>query len=367
MTADSFTRRGSRRIVAAILGLWIGSALLVGAVNPAPLIQDPAPQAATADRHAAWRERLVDDGRAVVLEDRSGNDCLRCHQGIGEEWAHSTHATAWQDQHYQKALKKIRRKQGCWGCHAPEPLAAAGWPQSPKVRADDRHLGVTCTTCHLAADGETMLGPAGHTTDAHPSQADVRFDESQSNELCIACHATTIGPVIGIAKDFVSSDQEGLGSSCVDCHMGRVTRAWAEPWEDGMEPLPERRGRSHRIKTPRDPEFLASAFLLEARSTETGAELVLANQTGHRVPGLIDRKIVFEVQLLDAEGSVLASAERTFDTRAFLPVEEEVTVALTTSESGRGQGVKVRARGTHSPPGAKQPQVFLDRSYALTE
>ncbi len=350
--------RSPRRILGVALVLtWLGAALS----GAQPTGQEPT------DRHAEWRGRLIDDGRSVALEDSSGNDCLRCHQAIGEEWRHSTHATAWQDEHYRKALKKIRRKQGCWGCHAPEPLAAAGWPQSPKVREADRHLGVTCTTCHLAADGETMLGPAGHDNPAHPSQADVRFDEAQSNELCISCHATTIGPVIGIAKDFVASDQAGLGSSCVDCHMGRVTRAWSEPWETGIEPSPERRGRSHRIKTPRDPKFLASAFLLEARGTEGGAELVLSNQTGHRVPGLVDRTIAFKVSLLDADGEELAKVERTFDTRAFLPVEEEVILELEASGSAKGKGVQLRVRGLHSPPGAKDTQVFLERSYQLEQ
>lgn len=316
------------------------------------------------DKHAEWKARLADDGRRVALEDSSNNDCLRCHQAIGQEWLHSTHATAWQDEHYQKALAKIRRKQGCWGCHAPEPLAAAAWPQKPAARESDRHLGVTCVTCHLAADGETMLGPAGHANAAHPSEAHEVFDSDASNALCIACHATNIGPVIGVAKDFVSTDQAELGSSCVECHMGRTKRAWAEPWEDGQQAFPMRRGRSHRIKTPRDPDFLSDAFHLSAERTPKGARLTIENQTGHRVPGVQGRSIHFEAYLAEAaedpaSAGKSGAVERKFDYRSFLPVEDAVSLEL------EGSGDILHVRGMHTPPGTTKAQLFLKRTIEL--
>lgn len=295
----------------------------------------------------------------VGLEDLSENDCLRCHAVIGEEWRLSTHASAWQDEHYNKKLKKIRRKQGCWGCHAPEPLAAAGWPQSPKVRAKNRHLGVDCIACHQAADGETMLGPAGHANSAHPSQAAEVFDDGVSDALCIACHATNIGPVIGIAKDYVESDQADLGSTCVSCHMPRVRRPWAEPWKADQKPFPSRAGRSHRLNTARDPIFLASAFELTLKPSSDGATLQITNLTGHRVPGLQDRTLAFELKLLNAAGKTVEKLTRTFDYRTYLPVEGEVLVSLP------GEGVRLTVRGLHTPPGAKRPQVFLEQSYDL--
>ncbi|MFT7678787.1 MAG: hypothetical protein ACI8QC_002784 [Planctomycetota bacterium] len=332
---------------AAAIAIW----LLAGAYA--------APQVGQAsnDPHAEWKARLVEDGRKVSLEDVSGNDCLRCHAVIGEEWRHSTHASAWQDEHYKQALKKIRRKKGCWGCHAPEPLAAAGYPQSPKVREERRHLGVDCIACHLGADGKSMLGPAGHPNSAHPSEAAEVFDDSASDALCIACHATSIGPVIGIAKDYVETNQADLGQTCVSCHMPRVRRPWAEPWEADQEPFPTRRGRSHRLNTARDPEFLATAFELAIESTDSGSALLLTNLTGHRVPGLQKRELSFELEVLDTAGKTLKEITRTFDYRAFLPVEGEVLIPLP------AQGTRLVVRGLHTPPGAKKAQTFLDRSF----
>ena len=47
------------------------------------------------------------DGRTTYLADVSGNDCLDCHEAIGEEWRWSTHATAWQDEHYPAAFRTL--------------------------------------------------------------------------------------------------------------------------------------------------------------------------------------------------------------------------------------------------------------------
>ena len=101
-----------------------------------------------------WNARLVPDGRTPTLQNVEGNDCLRCHAAIGEEWRQSAHATAWQDEHYQEALTKVRREQSCWGCHVPEQLATGGEGR-PAPREERRHLGIDCVACHLAADGET--------------------------------------------------------------------------------------------------------------------------------------------------------------------------------------------------------------------
>jgi hypothetical protein len=317
--------------------------------------QDDAP----ADPHAAWRARLLDDGRAPALEDVSGNACLACHATIGEEWRHSTHAAAWQDELYNKELRKIRRKQGCYGCHAPVDLAGQELEKTPEARAEQRHLGVTCTTCHLDTDGETMLGPAGHANAAHPSRKSERFDFEAQNALCITCHNVSIGPVIGIAKDFVEGELADLGDTCVGCHMPSVVRAWAND-PQGERVHPERSGRSHRLETPRDPRFLRTAFELTAARAAGGAVLTLQNLTGHRVPGLIGRELRFELRLVAADGEERGAARHTFDHRSYLPVEDSFELTV---EGTRAATLEVTA--WHAAPGAREEQRFLERSFVL--
>ena len=96
----------------------------------------------------------------------------------------------------------------------------------------------------------------------------------------------TVGPVIGIAKSFVETDQQGLGLSCVGCHMPAVRRPWANadpasPDESGEFPV--RSGKSHRLATPRDPEFLRRAF----RRPPTAIEVRTRKLDG-LLPGLIE-------------------------------------------------------------------------------
>jgi hypothetical protein len=168
-----------------------------------------------------------------------------------------------------------------------------------------------------------------------------------SNALCLVCHATSIGPVIGVGKDFVSAGMEARGLSCVGCHMAPIERAWAAD-------APPRVGRSHALQTPRDPAFLRLAFGLRWVDDGTGRRVVIENQAGHRVPGLIGRKITLEAELLDSSGAVLERQETTIDERTYLPVEGTRALPFTKA------GASVRIRGRHSEPRAPGGLTFLD-------
>ena len=338
--------------------------LLLGALILGPvLIEFPAPQdpiqevEAEEGPHDRWLARLVDDGRPTRLDDLSGLTCAGCHQTITEEWRHSTHATAWIDPHYTKALKKIRRKRGCTGCHAPVPMLGKPPTKIPATRTENPHLGVTCTTCHLAADGETMLGPAGHANDGHPSEANELFNHLESNALCITCHNVNIGPVLAVAKDFKASDQAGMGDSCVGCHMPSINRAWANDEISG-ELGTSRPGRSHRLETSRDPAFLRGAMNLRAEFNGTGAVLVVTNLTGHRVPGLIGRELTLRFSLYNAEGQRLSRSSHTFSHRSHLPVDADFKIDI----EGLG-AAELRVSGTHKAPGIPKGIVFLERTF----
>ena len=303
----------------------------------------------------------VDDGDVQLLEDWDLMSCAGCHETIAEEWARTRHGQAWVHGHYQKQIGKKRRPQSCHGCHIPEPMHLGELGRKPTPRDEELeklHFGISCRTCHEGPDG-TILGPWGAPTDAHESVQGSSFTSAAaSNQLCISCHRTTIGPVIGIAKDFEVTGQEGKGLSCVGCHMAPVERPVAT--DDDDQPTQVRKGRSHLLQTPRDPAFLALAFGLEARREGDSVVVVLSNQAGHRVPGLTERVITFEAEVLDAAGEVLEQGELELTTRAYLAVDEENELRIPASG-----GAQVRVRGLHDFPGVSRPVEFLDRTLPL--
>lgn len=280
------------------------------------------------------------------LDDLVGYSCAGCHEELVHEWSQTAHAISWVDHVYQDALERKRRPELCHPCHVPEPLLLDEPPMRPEARASDLRLGISCEACHLG-EGGVVLGPRGTPTEAHDSTASERMTPGGSVALCAACHATSIGPVIGVAKDFLASGQAERGRSCVGCHMAPVDRAWAKD-------APVREGRSHAIQTPRDPSFLRRAFDPRWIVSDEGSRVVLANRAGHRVPGLIGRELRFRAELLDDSGSVVERAELTIDASAYLPVDGTREIAL------EQEGHEVHLLGEHHDPRAEQPVVFLD-------
>lgn len=299
----------------------------------------------------------IDGEERVHVGDLAGLDCARCHAAVAEEWAATLHAYAWQDQVYQEELAGRRKPQSCHACHIPEPVHVTGLDQKPVARADDLHLGVTCVSCHAGPDGE-ILGPRGTPTDAHASRRAETFVGAGSNALCTSCHATFVGPVLGVARDFAESARAASGGSCVECHMAEVERPFAvTPAAEGGEPVaaPVRRGRSHALQTPRDPAFLRRAFGWTALRSEGRSTLRVQNLAGHRVPGLIGREILLDIELLDAAGATLARRELRFDAEEPLSTDEVRVVEF------EGAGARLRVRGRHVDPRLTQPVEFLDR------
>jgi hypothetical protein len=122
---------------------------------------------------------------------------------------------------------------------------------------------------------------------------------------------------------------------------------------EGGVPAPARPGRSHALQTPRDPAFLAQAFALAARRAGGGVALLIENRAGHRVPGLVGRRLVFKVAALDAAGAVLAEAEHAIDDQAYLSVEGAVEVRLSADAAA------LRVAAMHHAPGDGEGIPFL--------
>jgi Cytochrome c554 and c-prime len=301
--------------------------------------------------------RPVADGRPAENDRWRELSCAGCHENVAREWSRSTHATAWIDPRYQEELADKRKPEACHNCHIPEPLSSVPPGTKPGPRSGATHLGVDCSACHLGSERE-ILGPLGAATKAHASKQSPLFTAAGQSQLCVACHATNVGPVIGIAKDFVETGQAEKGRSCVGCHMQALEREFvADPASharNGDAPYGKHAGRSHELQTPRDPAFLARAFEISARLEGQGTRLVLKNACGHRVPGLIGRELSIEVEYLDERGSSLGQDTLSFDHTHFLASDEEAVL-----EFGK-PAAKLRLKGLHQSPGFEKRVLFLE-------
>jgi len=290
-------------------------------------------------------------GKTAVLDRLEEISCNECHGDVVEEWAATSHALAWVDELYQDELEGRRKPAACHGCHIPELLHGEKFGQRPAPRAGDPHFAVSCEACHLHPDG-TVLGPFGAPSDAHPTRASETMIGAGSNALCAACHSTNIGPVVGLVKDFERSRSAAAGGSCVGCHM--APRAARSAADSEAATAPERSVRSHALQTPRDPSFLRRAFSLQVRADSKRTVVVLLNEAGHRVPGLMGRDLDLEAEVLDRDGAVLGSGELRINTRAFLPVDESLELPV------EARGHAVRVRGVHHDPLSGLAIPFLD-------
>lgn len=275
-------------VLRAAVPLAALSAILSGSVPPSP----PA----------------TTDGTRCAGGDTVAS-CGRCHVAIHDEWSGSRHAQAWTSPTYTRALRDLERPERCHGCHAPEPvLPRLGRP--PAARAESRHEGVTCRSCH-ATRRDGIGGPFGAPTDAHASEEHPAFGESGSLHLCGSCHDLRIGPVLPLARDFRAAGLADRGKSCIGCHMPRVRRPIARDPDTGAPSGATRAGRSHALRGPSDPEFCAEAFKIVVRRDGDRLELAVGNRAGHRVPGLVTRRFVFEVAQQDGGGRELRRDEVT--------------------------------------------------------
>ena len=295
---------------------------------------------------------------AASLENFEQHACAECHAQIAEEWAATRHAMAWVNSVYQKELESITKPSKCHSCHAPQPVLLTGVSKRPKTRETDLHFGVDCNACHRGAD-DVMHGPRGTEVAAHASVRDENFSGLGSNELCLGCHSRSIGPVIGIGRDFDDAELEDAGYSCVECHMAPVQRPMATQ-KSGGAPTRARAGRSHLLQTPRDASFLRQAFELRVMELDGVLGLRIANRAGHRVPGSNDRVLDFTIQLPLAGEPVPTVHELQVSREEPLRVREEFWIPFGAPLSG-----PPHVRAVHTAKSLSGPVVFLDEDVPL--
>ena len=236
-------------------------------------------------------------------------DCQSCHVEIYKEWEIGKHAKSWTDPIYQSQIRRRRRPKQCHSCHIPESIVATA-PARPKVRTNDKNDGVHCRTCHVS-EGK-VYGPFGAKTQAHASVKSDLYATSRV-DLCVSCHATQVGPVMPVARDFLEAGLDKKGKTCMGCHMPEVERVIANDPKTGKPTGPKRKGRRHTLLGPSDKNFLATAFDFEIKKSDDSVKLSLLNRAGHRIPGLRLRSFAVKFEILDKDGKSLWSKEETID------------------------------------------------------
>jgi hypothetical protein len=147
-------------------------------------------------------------------------------------------------------------------------------------------------------------GPFDVQTEAHASVQDPVFQGGVA--LCSSCHATRIADVLPLARDFEAARLDQQGLSCTGCHMPQAERALAVDPESGKPVGEPRRGRSHALLGPGDAKFCSKAFTFSVRQQPGRIRVQIANEAGHRIPGLANlRAFAGKLRLLDQQGASL--------------------------------------------------------------
>jgi hypothetical protein len=195
---------------------------------------------------------------------RAGEDCRSCHADAHPGFERSGHALAATEPWYTRSLALTPAPLAalCARCHAPDRTAPAA--------------GVTCASCHLAADGAVLVA---HDRALEVAPHETRFEPALAHGArCAACHVVELplgkdGAWVRLqdtpAEHARWRAATGDARGCVDCHAGGA--------------------RAH-FAGVRDPAFLASAVEIEAEARcgaagEVQGEVRIANRTGHAFPG----------------------------------------------------------------------------------
>jgi hypothetical protein len=194
--------------------------------------------------------------------------CGRCHQKIFTEWAASNHAYASISPMFHKFEQALNDLSSgtigsfCVRCHQQvgtqlgEPRELPLWDRSVVARE-----GITCVTCHRVnaefgkVNGERHIEPGPISAPVYgigradnlgdviqnsdeykisngPGEAGspihlgaVKFDQIGESQFCVSCHQVAVN--LGIKLEVVweqyrDSPAAKEGTTCQECHMGRV-------------------------------------------------------------------------------------------------------------------------------------------------
>jgi len=172
----------------------------------------------------------------------SAQQCKSCHEDVFAEWLGSHHQIAFTNPEV-RTLSDDFRKEECMDCHLPRPLAVTGFGKRTLPRRTHFDEGVSCISCHLAADGGILA----------------RNDRPE-----VPCRPRA-------SEAFLAVD------ACASCHMPAVTRTR----KDGST----RMGRGHVYAGGHDKATLQKAGKFTVARDGDDLLLSLANVgAGHNFP-----------------------------------------------------------------------------------
>mgnify|MGYP001040443363 FL=1 len=157
-------------------------------------------------------------------------DCVSCHPDVGDDWANSMHAHAFDDPVFSARWKSLGEPGECLVCHTTGYQATTGEYSAASVTCEACHGEVVeghppavvpirsdtdyCGTCHPITLGEWRL--TGHAsagvgcTDCHnPHSQHARFENP--DEMCINCH-------VGELQEHQNDTHIQKGIRCIECH-----------------------------------------------------------------------------------------------------------------------------------------------------
>ena len=230
----------------------------------------------------------------------SPSDCAECHPQVVAEWRDSMHSRAFTDPQVRQPTQSDNfRKTECLPCHTSAPVFAFGIEQDTRVlaRAERRHDGIDCSSCHGLPEGGVASSRAGLNGACRPTYRDALASQA----LCAPCHNQH-----QTHDEWRVSPAAAEGQNCRDCHMARVRR-------EAPSAGAPRSGRSHRFLGGRDREFALAGLTLSHEIDHDAATLTvtLSNDfAGHNLPSdSRNRALDLVVTVSDAMGVTAGAIE----------------------------------------------------------
>ena len=257
----------------------------------------------------------------------SSSVCKECHQDIFRNWRNSLHALSFTNPIFQAAYNKAyvqtkgEAKKYCLNCHAPTVRVTGDYDAELPITME----GVTCDFCHTVSSIDLVNGGDPFTVSPGEVKRSVLKDAESphhkteysadfaSSKLCAGCHSfkNRHGVAVGDTyNEWKSSQSAEEGKQCQNCHMHEIAGKTAT--EGGRDKIHDH-SLSHNLATMR--EAVKVKFIQTGKpGSRLSVQVEIHNaKAGHYVPtGTPERKLVLEVQTLDAAGGTLESQKRIY-------------------------------------------------------
>ncbi|ADH84850.1 multiheme c-type cytochrome [Desulfurivibrio alkaliphilus] len=315
--------------------------------------------------------------------------CARCHRDIYQEWSHSMHAYAWDNQWFRADYEQAHRETGgatdmlCGPCHAPVAARTGQLPPHDGSEFDAvSQRGVSCDFCHtvtgleqvynmghVSEPGRVKRGPRGDGREMYHA---VEFSELHTRaEFCGSCHQV-IHPATGVAiidtyQDWQNNEYGQKNIRCQDCHMtptpgvgqrrGRAatmgenrSNVAFHAFSGGSVYVQEFLGHREQARMAREMLRAAAVVELSPRVTNDATlELTVDVRNvgaGHKIPTGVTyiRKMWLQVEVLNGAGEKVYSSGHLVEGNHVDP-EAVFFRLLFVDEQGELTGKSWRAQG----------------------